>query len=141
MDVEAVVEAPVVASRMYDEVRSLDGYPEWIGIVHAARRESDGVWQVELRGKVGPFARSKRLRMVRVKDDAPRRVVFERQELDGRRHAMWRLTASVEDLGGASRLTMQMHYGGALFGGGVLEKVLGDQIAASKEKLLARLGA
>lgn len=141
MDVEAVVEAPVVASRMYDEVRSLDGYPEWIGIVHAARRESDGVWQVELRGKVGPFARSKRLRMVRVKDDAPRRVVFERQELDGRRHAMWRLTASVEDLGGASRLTMQMHYGGALFGGGVLEKVLGDQIAASKEKLLVRLGA
>ena len=141
MDVEAVVEAPVVASRMYDEVRSLDGYPEWIGIVHAARRESDGVWQVELRGKVGPFARSKRLRMVRVKDDAPSRVVFERQELDGRRHAMWRLTASVEDLGGASRLTMQMHYGGALFGGGVLEKVLGDQIAASKEKLLVRLGA
>ncbi len=141
MDVEAVVEAPVVASRMYDEVRSLDGYPEWIGIVHAARRESDGVWQVELRGKVGPFARSKRLRMVRVKDDAPSRVVFERQELDGRRHAMWRLTAAVEDLGGASRLTMQMHYGGALFGGGVLEKVLGDQIAASKEKLLVRLGA
>lgn len=141
MDVEAVVEAPVMASRMYDEVRSLDGYPEWIGIVHAARPESDGVWQVELRGKVGPFARSKRLRMVRVKDDAPSRVVFERQELDGRRHAMWRLTASVEDLGGTSRLTMQMHYGGALFGGGVLEKVLGDQIAASKEKLLARLGA
>jgi hypothetical protein len=141
MDVEAVVEAPVMASRMYDEVRSLDGYPEWIGIVHAARPESDGVWQVELRGKVGPFARSKRLRMVRVKDDAPSRVVFERQELDGRRHAMWRLTAAVEDLDGASRLTMQMHYGGALFGGGVLEKVLGDQIAASKEKLLARLGA
>lgn len=141
MEIEAVVEAPVKAARVYEEVRSLDGYPLWIGIVHTVQAESDGVWQVELRGKVGPFARSKRLRMVRVTDEAPRRAVFERQEVDGRRHANWTLTALVEELGGASRLTMQLHYGGALFGGGVLEKVLGDQINASKEKLLDRLGA
>lgn len=141
MDIEAVVEAPVAASRVYEEIRSLDGYQEWIGIVHAVQREADGVWQVELRGKVGPFARSKRLRMVRVADEAPRRAVFERQEVDGRRHAKWVLMASIDDHGASSRLTMHLHYGGALFGGGVLEKVLGDQIAASKEKLLVRLGA
>ena len=141
MEVEAVVEAPVAASRVYEEIRSLDGYPEWIGIVHGVQREADGVWQVELRGKVGPFARSKRLRMVRVVDEAPRRAVFERQEVDGRRHAAWVLTATVEDRGGTSRLTMHLHYGGALFGGGVLERVLGDQIVASSERLLVRLGA
>lgn len=141
MEIEAVVEAPATAARVYEEIRSLDGYPQWISIVHGVQREAEGVWQVELRGKVGPFARSKRLRMVRVNDDAPRRAVFERQEVDGRRHANWTLTASVEDLGGVSRLTMHLHYGGALFGGGVLEKVLGDQIVASKEKLLDRLGA
>jgi uncharacterized protein YndB with AHSA1/START domain len=141
MEIEAVVEAPTPVARVYDEIRSLDGYPQWIGIVHAVQREAEGVWQVELRGKVGPFARSKRLRMVRVVDDAPCRAVFERQETDGRRHAAWKLTASVEEVGGVSRLTMHLHYGGALFGGGVLEKVLGDQIAASKEKLLVRLGA
>lgn len=141
MEIEAVVEAPAPAVRVYEEIRSLDGYPHWIGIVHAVYRETDSVWQVELRGKVGPFARSKRLRMVRVTDDAPSCAVFERQEVDGRRHASWKLTATVVDLGGASRLTMHLHYGGALFGGGVLEKVLGDQIVASKEKLLNRLGA
>lgn len=141
MDVEAIVEAPIPVARVYAEVRSLDGYPEWIGIVHAVEREADDVWSVELRGKVGPFARSKRLRMVRVSDDAPHTAVFERQEVDGRRHATWRLTATVQEAGDGSTLTMQMHYGGSLFGGGVLEKMLGEQIAASREKLLARLGA
>jgi hypothetical protein len=141
MEIEAVVEAPVDADRMYDEVRSLDGYPEWIGIVHEVRREADGVWQVELRGKVGPFARSKRLRMVRVLDESPRHVVFERQEVDGRRHAKWILSATVAEVGQVSRLAMRLHYGGVLFAGGVLEKVLGEQIVASREKLLQRLGA
>jgi hypothetical protein len=141
MDIEAVVRAPVSPARVYAEVRSLDGYPSWIGIVHAVEREADGVWAVELRGKVGPFARSKRLRMVRVIDDAPHTAVFERQEVDGRRHATWRLTATVREAGDGCELTMQMHYGGSLFGGGVLEKVLGEQIAASREKLLVRLGA
>jgi hypothetical protein len=141
MDIEAVVETPVPAARVYAEVRSLDGYPTWIGIVHEVERENDGVWRVELRGKVGPFARSKRLRMVRVTDDAPRTAVFERQEVDGRRHAAWRLTAIVHEVDGRSTLTMQLHYGGSLFGGGMLEKVLGEQIVASREKLLERLGA
>ena len=141
MEIEAVVEAPVSVVRVYAEVRSLDGYPAWIGIVHAVEREADGVWSVELRGKVGPFARSKRLRMVRVVDDAPYMAVFERQEVDGRRHATWKLTATVSESGDGCTLTMQMHYGGSLFSGGVLEKVLGEQIAASREKLLQRLGA
>ena len=141
MDIEAVVEAPVPAARVYAEVRTLDGYPTWIGIVHAVERETDGVWNVELRGKVGPFARSKRLRMVRVEDDAPLKAVFERQESDGRRHATWRLTATVSESSSGCTLTMHMFYGGSLFGGGVLERVLGEQIDASREKLLERLGA
>lgn len=141
MEIEAVLEAPVSADRVHAEVRDLSGYPQWIGIVHEVQAESSDTWLVELRGKVGPFARSKRLRMVRVVDDAPRRAVFERREVDGRRHSPWTLTATIEDSTGGSTLTMHLHYGGALFGGGVLEKILGDQIVASREKLLDRLGA
>jgi hypothetical protein len=36
---------------------------------------------------------------------------------------------------------MHLHYGGSLFTGGVLEKMLADQIVRGRERLLARLGA
>jgi hypothetical protein len=52
-------------------------------------------WEVELQAQVGPFARSKRLRMVRVVHDPGRRVVFERDEIDGRRHSPWILAATL----------------------------------------------
>ena len=38
--------------------------------------------------------------------------------------------------GHGSRLDMRLHYGGALWTGGVMEKVLADQIVAGREKLL-----
>ena len=47
-------------------VDDLDHYPQWMGLVHGVTRESESTWSVELRARVGPFARSKRLRMVRV---------------------------------------------------------------------------
>ncbi|MFM9227029.1 MAG: hypothetical protein ACKOQ1_10490 [Actinomycetota bacterium] len=71
------------------------------------------------------------------------RWVFERDEDDGRRHAMWRLEVRVEPLmTGATpeqnRVTMVLEYGGSLWTGGILDRVLASQIDAGKEGL-ARL--
>lgn len=141
MDVTATLDAPVTPARLFDEVSALDGYATWIDIVHRIESHADGSWGVELRGKVGPFARSKRLRMERTVLEPPRRVVFERRETDGRTHAAWVLTATIDEVAGGARLTMHLHYGGSLFTGGVLEKMLADQIVRGRERLLARLGA
>lgn len=136
MDVVASVEAPVAPQRLWSVVGDLSTYPRWVGIVHRADVSPDGSWDVELRGRVGPFARSKRLRMERALAEEPSRVVFERREVDGRRHAPWRLEAEVVGHGDGSLLTMRLHYGGSMFGAGVLERLLGEQIESSRQRLL-----
>jgi len=136
VDVVASVEAPVPPQRLWPVVSDLASYPRWVGIVHRAGASADGSWDVELRGRVGPFARSKRLRMERTTADEPRLAVFERRELDGRRHAAWRLRAEVVAQGSGSLLTMTLHYGGSMFGAGVLERLLGEQIESSRQRLL-----
>ena len=78
--------------------------------------------------------------MVRTTFDEPRKVVFERQERDGRVHSPWVLTADVAPTAAGSSLTMRLHYGGGLFGP-VLERLLGDEIERSKPRLLALLDA
>ena len=95
-------------------------------------------WQIELRARLGPLARSKRLRMQRtVHDEAAHVVVFERHEVDGRRHSPWVLRAAVTPTADGCALQMHLHYGGALWTGGVLERTLADQIMNGRERLLA----
>lgn len=121
-------------------VEDLGGYPRWLDIVPRAVADGDA-WTVDLRGRLGPFARSKRLRMQRTERDEPRRVVFERRELDGRSHSPWVLMAEVSPMGSnGSSVTMHLHYGGALWGP-VLERMLRDEIGRSKPRLLALLGS
>lgn len=141
MDVVADLDAPYPAAVVWDVVSDLGTYPDWLDIVGKAVPAGDAAWTVDLRGKVGPFARSKRLRMVRTLAQAPNRVLFEREELDGKEHSAWVLRASVEaDGADASRLRMELHYGGSLFGP-VLERVLGDTIERSRPRLLELLAA
>lgn len=146
----AGVDAPCGADRLFDLVDELTDYPVWMPLAHRvdALDPDDGrpAWAVELRARLGPLARSKRLRMVRtVHDPTARRVRFERAERDGRSHSPWVLDADVVEVdpGGAgaasSRLVMRLHYGGALWTGGVMERVLADQIVAGRERLLALL--
>ncbi len=143
MDVAAGLDAPCAASTVFSHVDELTDYPSWMSLVH--RAEPDGadsagrpVWLVELRARLGPLARSKRLRMVRtVHDPSTGLVRFERQEDDGRAHAPWVLDVCVADAVGGSRLDMLLHYGGRLWTGGVMERVLSDQIEAGRERLLA----
>jgi uncharacterized protein YndB with AHSA1/START domain len=141
VDVVADLDAPFPAELVWEVVSDLGTYPDWLDIVGRAVAAGDAAWTVDLRGRVGPFTRSKRLHMVRTTVEAPTRAVFERRELDGRQHSPWVLRAFVEPDGEASsRLRMELHYGGSLFGP-VLERVLGDTIERSRPRLLDVLAA
>jgi uncharacterized protein YndB with AHSA1/START domain len=139
VDVVAELEAPHPPAAVWRVVSDLGSYPRWLDIVPRAEPLADGAWTVDLRGRLGPFARSKRLRMVQTVADEPSVAVFERAELDGREHSPWVLRAEVEAAdGGGSTLTMRLHYGGSLFGP-ELERLLGDTIERSRPRLLALL--
>ena len=139
MDVTATVEAPVGVEKLFTAVADLATYPQWLGIVHQVTVEpvgSDGVsaWLVELRGKVGPFARSKRLRMVQVETSSVEHLRFERAEVDGRSHSAWVLEAKVSQQASMTTLNMTLQYSGRLFSS-VVERALHDEIEASKQRL------
>ena len=139
MDITASMEAPCAAGQLFELVDDLSTYPQWNGLVHSAVVEpGDGsAWDVELRARLGPLARSKRLRMVRtIRDAEAHRVVFERDQADGRNHSPWVLDASIIEHDGLSKLTMRLHYGGKLWTGGALERVLAEQITSGRERLL-----
>jgi hypothetical protein len=142
VDVSAELTAPCAPEELFRWVADLGSYPRWLDIVPRAVPEAgeEPAWVVDLRGRLGPFARSKRLRMVRTTDDSPTKVVFERREHDGRSHSPWVLQAEVAPVDGQSRLTMHLHYGGA-FWGPMLERILGDEIENSKPRLLALLAS
>jgi hypothetical protein len=139
IDVRASFDAGVSAAQLFEVIRDLGTYPKWLEIVHFADAvdSEDGLqaWNVELRAKIGPFARSKRLRMVRTTDQSPTTVVFERREKDGKKHAPWVLRSVVTEANGTSTLDVHLHYGGSLFDGGIVERVLADQIVSGKAKL------
>ena len=135
VDVSATLDAPVPPDQVFAWVDDLERYPSWLDIVPRAERTGDGAWLVDLRARLGPLARSKRLRMVRTRCEAPSSVRFEREELDGRSHSPWVLDATVESHERGARLTMRLHYGGALFGP-VLERLLKDEIERSRPRLL-----
>ena len=129
---------------VFVHVAELDRYPTWLPLVHQADRVVDAggagpepAWDVELRARVGPFARSKRLRMARVELVEDRLVVFERAEVDGRDHARWALRAELEPTPTGTRLTMHLAYDGGLWTGGVLERVLDEEIRRGRAGLAA----
>jgi hypothetical protein len=147
MDIEARLTTPAAPSRVLALVDDLGVYPQWMPLVHRAEPVVGvaDAWNVELRAKVGPFARSKKLRMVRSAyertEGAERgdvsRIVFERRETDERQHAMWRLTATVTAANsavGGAELVMHLHYDGRLFVS-VVEAILRQNIDAGRVRL------
>lgn len=142
MDVVASLDAPCAAGDVLAFVEDLATYPLWTDLVHRAVADAgdDEVWQVEIRARLGPLSRSKRLRMRRVvhTDD---RVEFHRDEIDGKRHSPWRLVAEIAEHDAGCTLTMRLHYGGTLWTGGLLEHALAEQIQSGRERLVALLDA
>jgi hypothetical protein len=144
VDHTATLDAPHDPAAVFSWVDDLSRYAEWLEIVPRAEPDeahpddTGPAWRVDLRARLGPLARSKRLRMVRTTHEPDRWVRFERVEHDGRRHSPWVLDARVEALEAGTRLTMHLHYGGSLFGP-VLERLLGDEIERSRQRLLGCL--
>lgn len=140
MEVVEAVETGADVAEVVDYLADLARYPEWLDLVVRAEPENgqSDAWSVELRGRIGPLARAKRLRMVRVEVDDPAELRFERQEVDGRDHSTWVLRAQVAATASGSTVTMRLHYGGSLFGP-VLERVLAGEIRRARERLPARL--
>jgi hypothetical protein len=148
MEIERHLDAPCPARTLFAHVDDLSAYPVWMRLVHRVEPlpptgHGHPAWDVELRAQLGPFARSKRLRMVRTVHEPFGRVVFERDELDGRDHAPWVLSVELHEEtaadGGArarTRLTMLLHYGGGLWSGAVLERALDDEVRRGSEALL-----
>jgi hypothetical protein len=146
MQIERDTVVPGPPERAFALVDDLTVYPAWMDLVHDVAEESPTAdprtWNVELQAQVGPFARSKRLRMVRTIHEPGRRVVFERREVDGRRHSPWILAASLSPEAsddGDIRLTMTLTYGGNLWTGAVLQRVLDDHIERGADALRALL--
>ena len=90
---------------------------------------ADPAWHVELRARVGPLTRSKRLRMVRTVFEPEHRVKFERVQDDDRDHAEWILEAIVDDDPAGTLLTMDLEYTGDLWAESVLRRILDDEVA------------
>lgn len=139
MQIERDTVVPGPLARVFALVDDLSAYPAWMDLVHdvheVAATDDHRTWDVELQARVGPFARSKRLRMVRTVHDSGRRVVFERAEIDGRRHSPWILAATLTPRstpgssdGAVIRLVMTLTYGGNLWTGAVLQRVLDDHV-------------
>ncbi|MEI8287597.1 MAG: SRPBCC family protein [Actinomycetes bacterium] len=129
-DVVLVVDPATVHPYVADLAR----YVEWMPMVHGVDTVEDDVWNVELRAKVGVFARSKRLRMRRTVD-TPQQIVFERDEIDGRRHAPWTMLISLTKTNEGTDVTVNLAYGGTLWTAGILDRVLAAQVEAGKTGL------
>lgn len=148
MEIVRRMVAPCGPAELFVHVADLGAYPAWMPLVHGVEAEPTAdppAWSVELRATVGPFARSKRLRMARTDHRVDELAVFERAEVDGKRHSPWVLRAELAPVvggsGPATELTMVLHYGGSLWSGAVLQRVLDDQVARGTANLLALVAA
>lgn len=149
MEISRRVRVPGPPERLFAHVDDLARYPVWMDLVHDVEPvattggDESAAWLVELRAKVGPLARSKRLRMARTQHVSPNLVVFERRETDGRSHSPWVLRAEVAAVRstGDVELTMNLHYGGSLWTGAVLERVLDAHVERGSRRLRELLSA
>lgn len=148
---------------LFGVVSDLETYPHWLDVVDSVdQTDQPDAWIVTLRARVGPFARSKRLRMVRtVNTEGPtpvespdvdkttgtttvtRSVRFERQEVDGKNHSAWTLAADVGPLSGdhnLSEVTLDLEYEGAMWSG-LLDGVLDAAADRATKKLQSYVSA
>lgn len=132
--ISVLIESPI--DQVMPILADLATYPTWLGLVHTVEPVADdgGVFQVTLRAKVGPFSRSKKLRMVRT-EYTDSSVRFEREETDGREHANWIMSIDAEPADGSGTLVeIALTYDGDLWSAPV-EAVLDAQAERAGRKL------
>lgn len=131
-------------SQVFAELDRLDGYPRWMRLVHHVEPLGDDAegrpaWNVELRAKVGPFTRSKRLRMVRTVRVPHESLRFERVEETDADKSVWMLGVDIAPEGLGSHLTMHLAYGGELWNSRVLNRILDHEVDRGRDGLRAVL--
>jgi hypothetical protein len=123
VDLDATADLRLAPGIVFPAIEDLATYPHWLTIVGAAtpappHPDDDAepgapAWTVDLQGKVGPFTRTKRVRMLRTAHDpAAGTVRFERREHDGRTHHPWILTGEAQPNGTGTAVHVHLHYGG-----------------------------
>ena len=115
-------------------LRDLSTYPKWVPIVSSVEQDGERHWIVELRVSIGPFARSKQLRMERSIDN-DEHIMFSRNESDGRKHAHWELRFDVSDVGAQASVTAVLEYQGTMWTPGPVEDALHSGLDAAVEHL------
>jgi len=115
-------------------LRDLSTYPKWVPIVSSVEQDGERHWIVELRVSIGPFARSKQLRMERSIDN-DEHIMFSRNESDGRKHAHWELRFDVSDVGTQASVTAVLEYRGTMWTPGPVEDALHSGLDAAVEHL------
>ncbi len=135
MNYSSSVDVPVAIDAVRPFVEDLAAYPTWMPMVHDVVAVDDGVWSVELRAKVGVFARSKKLRMRRTMNEE-NIIVFERDEDDNRQHSPWVMRVSLSPSAMGTNVTIDLSYGGSLWTAGILDRVLASQVDAGKSGLV-----
>jgi carbon monoxide dehydrogenase subunit G len=137
---ESVV-VPADPATVFPFVVDLAQYPRWLPLVHAAHADGPDAWTVELRARVGPFARSKQLRMARTETAPDALAVFERAEVDGRDHARWALRCELAPVDDGTLVTMHLSYDGRLWTAGILERVLDEEVRRGRAGLVELVSA
>jgi hypothetical protein len=132
------------AEDVYATLADLATYPGWLDIVTHVQDAPDAptdagpAWFVTLRAQVGPFSRSKRLRMVRTLQRPHRDITFVRGEVDGRRHSAW--TLDVTTAGDhPCAVRVELRYEGRLWTA-PLEAILGSEATGAVPRLEALVG-
>ncbi len=129
------------AQRVFTVLSDLSTYVEWLDMVtravpaEPAAGDAGPAWYVTLRAKVGPLARSKRLRMVRAWSSEPNLLKFERAEVDGRSHSPWVLRV---DINGdrPCLVEVDLRYRGRLWSA-PLDRILAGQADSAVPRLAA----
>lgn len=124
------------------EIEDLPGYSDWHGMVHAVEADGDG-WLVDLKGRLGPFTKTKRVRLVRAESTVPGEVRFVRKELDRTDYGGWELQGTVEPATGEGPCTLRFRllYDGSSPLTSMLEPVLRAETHRSADRLRQRLAA
>ena len=105
----------------------------------SATQNNDDSWTVILLAKIGPLARSKKLRMIQTEsstlDDGSHSVKFERSEVgDKAEYATWKFSAEVFEVQGersTCEVDIYLEYGGSLWNdnlGFILDKYISRSI-------------
>lgn len=106
-------------------LRDLSTYPGWMPIVSSVQADGADHWLVELRVAIGPFARSKRIRMMRAEDRSDT-VVFTRSESDGRSHSKWEMQLDLEARDSHTTVSAVLRYEGKMWTPGPVEDALNN---------------